>query len=297
MTTRALVLGGGGPAGIAWELGLIAGLDGEGVRLSEADVFIGTSAGSVVGALLALGRDPAELFATQHRRAGEAAPAGTTDGAFDLMPLMAQFIKLYTSDDPPQQLRAGIGAFALQAKVAMAEDEFVATFSGADVLGNSAWPERPYICTAVDAESGEFVTWTKESGVPLIRAVASSCCVPGIFPPVTLNGRRYIDGGMKSPVNAELAAGYDRVVIVNVTSGMERAAPLPAIAERAKQRDDAEIGAITAAGGAAETILPDDASAAAIGLNLMDFSRVGEIADLGAAQGKREAARLRVFWA
>ena len=83
------------------------------------------------------------------------------------------------------------------------------------------------MCTAVDAETGEFVTWSKDSGVPLVRAIASSCCVPGIFPPITINGRRYIDGGMKSATNAELAAGHDRVLVVSVTGGMERARRLP----------------------------------------------------------------------
>ena len=64
--TRALVLGGGGPVGVAWEVGLIAGLEQEGVRLADADLFVGTSAGSIVGAMLALGRPTAELLATQH---------------------------------------------------------------------------------------------------------------------------------------------------------------------------------------------------------------------------------------
>jgi NTE family protein len=296
MTKKALVLGGGGPVGVAWEFGLIAGLEQHGVRLADADLFIGTSAGSIVGAALALGRSPAELLLTQHRIADTPAPRGTTDGAFDLAPLMQQFIKLYTSDAPPQQLRAEIGAFALEAKTAMSEDEWLASFSLSESLGTGAWPERPYMCTAVDAKSGEFVTWSKDSGVPLVRAVASSCCVPGIFPPITINGRRYIDGGMKSATNADLAAGYERVVVVSVTSGMERASAFPALAERARKRMDDELGAITAAGGAHVIIAPDEDSRAVMGVNLMDFKRRGEIADAGVAQGKREAGRLRDFW-
>lgn len=296
MAKRALVLGGGGPVGVAWEFGLIAGLEQEGVRLADADLIIGTSAGSIVGAALAFGRPAEELLATQREIEDQPAPRGTTDGAFDLAPLIQQFMKLYTSDAPPQQLRAEIGAFALQAKTAMTEDEWLATFGASETFGAGAWPAKPYVCTAVDAETGEFVTWSKDSGVPLLRAIASSCCVPGIFPPITINGRRYIDGGMKSATNADLAAGYEKVVIVSVTSGMERASAFPALAERAKKRMDDELGAITSNGGVYEMLVPDEASRGVMGMNLMDFKRRGEIADAGVAQGKREAARIAAFW-
>ena len=295
--TRALVLGGGGPVGVAWEVGLAAGLEQEDVRLVDADLFVGTSAGSIVGAMLALGRPTAELLATQHAIANEPAPPGTTNGAFDLGPLIQQFIKLYTSDAPPQQLRADIGRFALDAKVAMTEEEWLETFRNSDLIAMGEWPMKPYICTAVDAETGEFVTWSKDRGVPLARAIASSCCVPGIFPPVTINGRRYIDGGMKSATNAELAAGHDRAIVVSVTGGMERAAAaFPGLAERAKKRMDDELGAITSRGGQVKMIIPDEESLAVFGTNLMDFSRRGEIADAGFRQGKLEAADLRDFW-
>ena len=266
------------------------------MRLLDADLFVGTSAGSLVGAMLAHGRPTAELLATQHVITADEAPRGTTDGAFDLAPLIQQFIKLYTSDAPPQQLRAEIGRFALDAKVAMTEDEWLETFSRSEVIAMNDWPARPYVCAAVDAETGEFVTWSKDSGVPLGKAVASSCCVPGIFPPITINGRRYIDGGMKSATNADLAAGYDRVIVVSVTGGMERAAAFPALAERAKKRMDDELAAITSKGGEVEMIMPDDESRAAMGTNLMDFKRRGEIADSGVRQGRLEAARLRDFW-
>jgi NTE family protein len=296
MTSKALVLGGGGPVGVAWEFGLIAGLEQESVRVADADLFIGTSAGSIVGAALAFGRPASELVATQHQIADTAPPRGTKGGAFDLAPLMQQFIKLYTSDAPPEQLRRDIGAFALQAKTAMSEDEWLSTFTVSETFGLGAWPERPYMCTAVDAESGEFVTWSKDSGVELVRAVASSCCVPGIFPPITIKGRRYIDGGMKSATNADLAAGHEKVIVVSVTSGMERASAFPALAERARRRMEQELGAITSAGGTYEMIVPDEASRAVMGMNLMDFKRRGEIADAGVAQGRRDASRLRSFW-
>lgn len=294
--TRAVVLGGGGPVGVAWEVGLAAGLERGGVRLLDADFFVGTSAGSIVGAMLAHGRPPAELLATQHVITDEDSPRGATDGAFDLAPLMQQFIKLYTSDAPPQQLRAEIGRFALDAKTAMTEEEWFETFNRSEVIAASEWPAKAYVCTTVDAETGEFLTWSKDSGVPLARAIASSCCVPGIFPPITINGRRYIDGGMRSATNADLAAGYDPVIVVSVTAGLERAGAPPAMAERAKQRMDEELAAITSKGGEVAMIAPDDESRATMGMNLMDFKRRGEIADSGERQGRLEAARLRDFW-
>ena len=87
-----------------------------------------------------------------------------------------------------------------------------------DVIGSrlvsTEWPERPLVVTAVDTETGEFTTFDRDSGVPLVSAVAASCAVPGVYPPVTIDGRRYMDGGMRSAANADLAQGYDRLVVL-----------------------------------------------------------------------------------
>ena len=122
--------------------------------------------------------------------------------------------------------------------------------------------------------------------------------MPGIFPPITINGRRYIDGGMKSATNAELAAGHDRVIVVSVTAGMERAAnAFPAHRRRASRSAWTTSWARSRRRAAeVEMIIPDEESQAAFGTNLMDFRRRGEIADAGLRQGKLEAARLRDFW-
>jgi NTE family protein len=69
--------------------------------------------------------------------------------------------------------------------------------------------------------SGAFATWDRDAGVGLDRAVASSCAVPGVYPPATINGRRYIDGAVRAATNADLARGYNAVLFVSVTmSGM-----------------------------------------------------------------------------
>jgi len=290
--SRALVMGGGGPVGIAWETGLAGGLEQHGVRLADADLIVGTSAGSVVGAQLALGRTPSELIAAQEALNQD--PGRLAQRVYDLAPLMQQFIKFYTSDEPPEKIRAEIGAFALAADT-MSEEEWLASFGRMQSMDSGAWPEKAYVCTAVDAADGSFVAWDKNSGVPLGRAIASSCAVPGIFPPIELKGHRYMDGGMRSATNADLARGHDRVIVVAVTSNT-RAAAMPKLMERMRKRFEGELDSLREAGGVVEVIAPDDASMEAMGPNLMDPSRRGAVAREGVRQAHIEAARLRDFW-
>jgi NTE family protein len=283
--------------GIAWESGLIAGLAQEGVELAAADFIVGTSAGSFVGAQLAMGRKPASLAAAQM----SAQPAavrppgnGPSQPAPDLMKLMELMAEAATSDAPPEEVRKKIGAYALEAKT-ISEEQFIATFGGMlQNLAEDAWPQRNYACTAVDAVSGEFVTWGNASRVGLARAVASSCSVPGIYPPITINGSRYIDGGMRSATNADLVKGYDLAVVVSVTTGTNAADPVAAA--RSKQRLEEELQAIRDGGGKVELIQPDEEALAAFGPNLMDASRRPAIAEAGLKQGHKEAARLKAFW-
>jgi NTE family protein len=288
--TRALVLGGGGPVGIAWETGLLAGLAEGGADLSGADLIVGTSAGSAVGAQLAMGRQPQQMYAALAADASRTQPGPTRQNtgeggaAPNLMPLMELMQKAAAGGDP-QAIRKEIGAFALSAKT-MSEEDFIATF-GRMLASADSWPSRQYQCTAVDAVTGEFTAWSNESGIPLSRAVASSCSVPGIYPPITINGRRYIDGGMRSPTNADLAKGYDQVVVVAVTSNVQ--GPM---AETSRQRLDGELSALRESGSSVTLISPDTASLDAFGINLMDFTRRAGAAAAGLAQGRNEAARL-----
>ena len=288
MGSRALVLGGGGPVGIAWESGLLAGLARAGIDLGHADFIVGTSAGSFVGARLALGAVTADLAepiladaarpATQARRTsgGGRPPA-------DLSKLMTLMAEAQAGKRDPQAVRAEIGAFALRASTP-GEADFIASFGRAFAgLPEGAWPERGFACTAVDAITGEFQLWTGESGVGVTRAVASSCSVPGVYPPITLNGRRYIDGGMRSATNADMAKGHERVVVVAIRVGA--GSPL-----------DAEIEALKAGGAQVALITPGEASLAAMGANLMDFRTRGPAAKAGLAQAEAEAAMLGAFW-
>ncbi|HEX2849982.1 MAG TPA: patatin-like phospholipase family protein [Acidimicrobiales bacterium] len=301
--SRALVLSGGGSVGIAWQSGLVVGLAAAGVRLGDADRTIGTSAGSAVGAQIALGRDLSEQIERYRSgrtpsgaSAGATAGGGAGDGgaaAASTAQRMARLMELMAgaADAPDEERRRAIGHFALEAD-AGPEEGFVGAFR---YLRGDGWPAG-YACTAVDAETGEFVVWEGQPGVELDRAVASSCAVPGVFPPITINGRRYIDGGMRSGTNADLAAGHDRVLIITLMSGARTTAMDEAWAERLRATREAELDAIRSAGGSIETIAPDDDAAAVLGINLMDGSRLLEAAEAGLRQGKREADRLRDFW-
>jgi len=280
--SRALVLSGGGPVGIAWQTGLAAGLAAAGVDLADADLFVGTSAGSAVGAQVALGRDmgaQVERLRDAATRRGAEAPSESRGGPrrgpglAGLMGIMGSVAGL----EPEERLRK-IGRFALDAETGPEED-FIGTFS---YLRGQGWP-TPFVCTAIDAETGKFVTWGADAGVEVDRAVASSCAVPGIFPPITIAGRRYIDGGMRSVTNADLAAGHDRVLILSVVAGRVNTSA-------------SEEAALREAGSTVATIAPDDKFTAAIGMNLMDGSKTADAVELGLAQGEREAAEWRSFW-
>ncbi len=289
--TRALVLGGGGPVGIAWESGLVAGLAERGIDAGQADFIIGTSAGSADGAQLAMGRTPQQMYASVAADAGSARPGPTRSNtgqggaAPNLMPLMELMQKAAKGDVPAEEVRKEIGAFALQAQT-MSEEDFIATF-GRMLASSESWPEKRYMCTAVDALTGEFQTWSNDSGVPLSRAIASSCSVPGIYPPITINGRRYIDGGMRSGTNADLAEGYDNVLVVVVSAGIPGAR-----ADASQKRLESELDVLRKSGSNVSVISPDAASIEAFGENLMDFRRRAGAADAGLAQGRDTASQI-----
>ena len=298
MTKKALVLGGGGPVGIAWESGLLTGFAEAGVDLSDADFILGTSAGSFVGAQLAMGAAPASL-AAPFLAMDDAAPAALpgsaptpqTAPAPSTVALLRAMEQARNSGKSPQGILADIGAFALAAET-ITEQAFIDSFGRAlSRLAPDFWPERAYACTAVDAVDGSFHLWTRDSGVGLARAVASSCSVPGIFPPVTLKGRRYIDGGMRSGSNADQAAGYDHVVIIAIRAGAE--GPL---AERSKRALDEEIRVLMGAGSTVEVLYPDAASITAFGPNMMDSRRRPAAAKAGYAQGLAGSKALASLW-
>lgn len=274
----ALVLGGGGITGVAWETGLLYGLRELGADLAGADLIVGTSAGSIVGAQLATGVDLDMLYQQEIRPPD---PGQVQPQAADLSPLM----KLLASRPPatgpmPPAACAEIGRMALAATT-IPEEQWLPAIR--ERLPIQEWPIRPLVITTIEATEGRFVAWERTSGVPLALAVASSCAVPLIYPPVTINGHRYIDGGMRSATNADLAAGYPLVVIVAPTAGYAAA----------RGTLNAEVADLRAAGSRVEAIWPDDPALAAIGPNALDPARRAEAARAGREQAAVLAGPLR----
>ena len=293
--SRALVLGGGGPVGIAWEINLLADLAEGGVRAADADFIIGTSAGSVVGALLALGRAPGDLAKpimaeTEKPRTIPGAVAENRTGAPDMTVLFQKMAEAASGHRDPKEVRREIGAFSLAAQT-VTEDAFISGF-GKQLAGSGegSWPAHGYACTAVDCETGEFVVWNAEAKVPLSRAVASSCSVPGVFPAITVGGGHTPDGGMRSATNADLAKGHAKTLVIAVRLGAGE------FAERMMKPLEREMATIREAGGEVELIVPDDASATAFGSNLMNPRHRPASAKAGLEQGRRIADGLRGFW-
>src|SRR4029453_18058736 len=167
----ALVLGGGGITGIAWEIGLLAGLADAGIDLTGADLVVGTSAGSVVGAQVPRGAALPAMYDAQLE------PPPSEKVARMAPSLLVQYgLAMVRSRRNEVDFRRGVGAIALAADKAghtPSEQERL------DVIGSrlvsTTWPDRPLILTAVDAETGEFRTFDRESGVPLVSAVAARC--------------------------------------------------------------------------------------------------------------------------
>jgi NTE family protein len=295
MAKRALVLGSGGPVGIAWETGLLAGLAEAGVDLADTDFIVGTSAGSIVGAQLAMGKAVGDLAASI---LNESAPISGSLSHLSVLPdpdftnFIDKMAEAISGKRPAGEVRVEIGKWALRTET-ISEEMFIA------VLGyilnefvDDRWPDRNFACTAVDALSGEFVVWNKGAGVSIRRAIASSCSVPGFFPPITINGRRYMDGGTHSATNADLAKGYDTAVVLAVSG----TAGNPEMAVQFRRQLDNELVILRESGTRVELVVPDPSSIRAFGPNLMDPRNAAGAARAGLAQGNAEASTLRGIW-
>ncbi len=151
-------------------------------------------------------------------------------------------------------------------------------------LPSHVWPERALRITAVDVETGELVLLDRDSGATLVDAVAASCAVPGAWPPVTIAGRRYMDGGIGSVINLHLAQDCAEAVVLVPAA---ESAPSPFGPGAATELDEF--------GGAAFGVFADDESLAAFGPNPLDPNCRPACARAGRAQGRRLAAAVAAF--
>ena len=282
--TRGLVLGGGGAVGVGWQTGLLAGLLEAGVDLAGAEAIVGTSAGALVGALLASGREVTDalisLASLGQSIDSESLAAG--DEAF-----LRAIRQANLESDPLRALRA-IGRSAKEANT-LAEDVYLGLFS---TLEDTTWPAG-FRCTAIDTDTGDLVVWDQGSGVSLLHAVASSCAVPVLFSSVTIKGHRYMDGGLLSHLNATAAPPTDVLVVLSCHAlgskgtggGGALAASVTPDAELAPLRETRHLVAVE-----------PDFSEIGTPANMMDPDLVIQALKIGRRQAVADSAAIRAAW-
>ncbi|RDK02859.1 patatin-like phospholipase family protein [Paraburkholderia lacunae] len=292
---RALVLHGGGSAGNAWEIGVVAGLFDAGLDVTEADLIIGTSAGSTAVAQIT-SATPTELLAAILSAASQqrTGPNGPEGGRVPIGPAanhMEITSRIIAAAEDAADMRRRMGAAALEMDAASdgsGQTRWRAVVAAR--LPSQRWPERPLLITAVDAHTGEPVVFDRHSGVDLVDAVAASTSNGFGVPPYSIGDNRYIDGGYRRNENADLAAGYARVLVLSPFGGRSRH-PLEWGMHLAAQVDELRAG-----NSRVEAIFPDGDSLSAFGLNMMDLSTRPPAAQAGYNQGRALADQLTEFW-
>jgi NTE family protein len=288
---RALVLGGGGSTGNAWEIGVIAGLYEVGLDVTEADVVIGTSAGSTAAAQLTSTTSTELLAAILAAETPSATGRGGSDAGRPSSARVTDHLertsRIIAEARNAGEMRRRIGASALE--IAAASDDAHQSRWRAIVasrLPNLHWPERPLLITAVDALTGGPVVFHRHSGIDLVDAVAASCASGFAY---SIGDGRYVDGGYRRNENADLAAGYERVLVLSPFGGRSRH-PLDWGMQLSAQLDELRAG-----GSRVETICPDSSSEHMFGRNAMELSLRPTAARAGYHQGKLLAEALADF--
>ncbi|BBX20579.1 phospholipase [Mycolicibacterium duvalii] len=269
---RALVLAGGGLAGIAWETGVLLGICDEARgRLLDSEVLVGTSAGSTVAAQLSSGTALEELFARQLSDEAGARKSTRRRDRDD----HRVFLDAMQTRARPKKLRK-IGAVAAAA-------DTVSEPTRRDVIAHRLpshdWPRRVLRMTGIDLDTGELVIFDNDSGVGLVDAVAASCAVPGVWPPVRIGSRRFMDGGVGSTVN--MSAADDCATAV---------ALVPSSSQTPSPWGTGTVDEINAFPGATLAIYADAESLQAFGPNPLDPACRAPSAQAGRPAGSARVA-------
>jgi NTE family protein len=282
---KALVLSGGGPLAVAWACGMAAGLARAGVALNPVDFMLGTSAGAIVGVLLASGRDPSELADAILAEASGVPPPGAMRDYSSAA--LLRLPELFAMSHGGTAGCIDVGSYALSATVSETETDYVDRMQR--VIGTQEWPDADIGLVAVDTANGTPAILRRDSGATIAAAVAASCCLPGLSPPVTIAGRRYMDGGMRSTANADLAAGFDAILVLCFHSPGQPG-------ERILTRVRAQAETLRHGGARVCVLSPDPASLAAIGSRAMDVARRPDVVRAASAQGAADVDRVREFF-
>ena len=283
---RTLVLGGGGIVFVSWLAGYLGELARAGVEVDDADRIVGTSAGALVAAVVAAGRlgrfgRLLGLLASRPALIGRLAPAAS------LKPSQERGRDLFerARDAEPATIRA-IGAGALAA--ATPRTTLLPT-SAFIVLQRWRWPDDRLVVSAVDAYTGERLVLTRASGVPLLRAVAASASVPGLYAPQPLLDRRAMDGGVcGTGIHTDLIAGSGRALVFPIAGSLPEAR-----LTMAPDGVEREVAALRDSGSAVlvchSRLSPD--------IDMMDPAQVPGALALGALQAQEDTPALAAFWA
>jgi NTE family protein len=298
-----LVLGGGGILGEAWMSAVLAGLsDASGFDPRECESFVGTSAGSIVSAALSAGVDPRARLGElpEPPPVPEDAPgddggalrrvleAGMAAGGAAAAPLVA--LGLRTTQPGGALLRR-----AALARVPAGRRSLAPLGRELDRAG-ARWDGRLAV-SAVEVESGRRVMFGRP-GAPeasVGQAVEASCAIPGVFRPIVVDGRHYVDGGAWSPTNLDCAPVErgTRVLCLNPTGSMRpsRSSPFGGLGLLSRSVAGLEALALERRGARVTVVSPDAGSLAAIGPNLMDARPRSQVIAAGLAQGHALAGR------
>ena len=269
-------------AGIAWMTGIFLGLSERHVDLRDANLTVGTSAGATLAAQLGSTASLDELF---RRFVEPSAQSKEIEPDARLLDSFHQFRSTLPSElDPAERIRR-IAKWALE-NPTVPESERRAVVAAR--LPSHSWPAAEIQIVVVDAHSGEMTVFDRNSQVHLVDAVTASCAVPGIWPPMTIHGRRYVDGGVRSSENADLAKGFARILILSPMG-----TTLPRIGGN---RLNEQIEVLRNAGGKTCLVSPDAKSRKAIGLNPLSLATRRPTAEAGREQGRRIAVDVATFW-
>lgn len=291
---RGLVLGAGGVLGAAWTTGALVALEEvAGFDVRTSDVIIGTSAGSVLGALVAGGVSATELRENQLGLATSTGPLAGYTLDYDRA----------TGGALPGLPKPGLGSTRLLLRAVRSPRTISPLAAMSSLLpegrGNlwsiehlieaftphGEWSPHPNLwIVAMDYETGRRTAFGR-AGAPaagLSAAVLASCSVPAWFSPVTIGGRRYVDGGTCSATSVDLLAGMDLdevyVLAPMASFDYDEPASVAGRVERGFRRTITrrmvrEAGKVRAAGTSVTMVGPGRADLEAIGVNLMDPAR------------------------
>jgi NTE family protein len=243
---RAVVLGGGSFAASSWESGLVAGMAAAGVDLRASDLFIGTSAGARVALHLAAGTDLAVLFEQQL----QPLTGLPTPPAVDWQSIRRESAEARAAGGSLDAILRRFGKIALAHGSLAPADLQARRATMAGQLPVTTWPAKPVWIVALNAETGARRAFDGASGVDLVDAMVATTASFGAAPAL-IDGQRYIDGGYHSSNHADLAIGFDEVVVLSLRAPPGALALVPL---------EESVAALRASGARVTVIQPDEAS-------------------------------------